>query len=241
MWIIHIPSFNNNVFFFRAFANERSGSFCNILHTIIIPPQTVFVMCLNLLLGPSAIYSLRHTFLTEWVMSSRSLSWHFHINTLIAILCSAHVGTHVAERDTYGAFVLRDSLLTAKYTATYFLGFQLPTTLPSLGCLRTTGPTIPPQDTNWWTVPAGGGAVTTTQGSIGLTETSGMIRLSQNFSQDGPYTVRYSSSTCFFFHLRQNWRYQRFFHLCASKPAFLTLQRNYPTSGIIKYKFYCQV
>jgi len=91
-----------------------------------------------------------------------------------------------------------------------------------------------------WTVPAGGGAVATTQGGIGLATTSCMITLSLNFSQDGPYTVRYSSRTCFFFHFRQNCRYRRFFfHLRASKPAFRTLERNYPASGIIKYKFYC--
>jgi len=89
-----------------------------------------------------------------------------------------------------------------------------------------------------WTVPAGGGAVTATQGGIGLAATSCMITLSLNFSQDGPYTARYSC-TCCFFRLRQNCRYRRFFHLRASKPAFLTLERNYPASGIIKYKFYC--
>jgi hypothetical protein len=55
-------------------ANERSGSFCNILHKTIIPPQTVFVMCLNLLLGLSAFYSLQHMFLTGQVMGSRPLS-----------------------------------------------------------------------------------------------------------------------------------------------------------------------
>jgi len=65
---------NNNVLYFRAFTNECSGSFCNILHTIIIPPQTVFVMCLNLVLGPSAIYSLRHMLLIEKVMGSQPLS-----------------------------------------------------------------------------------------------------------------------------------------------------------------------
>jgi hypothetical protein len=56
---------NHNVFFFRAFVNERSGSFRNFLHTIVIHPQTLFVTCLNLVLGPSAIYSPWHMFLTE--------------------------------------------------------------------------------------------------------------------------------------------------------------------------------
>ena len=66
-----------------------------------------------------------------------------------------------------------------------------------------------------------------------------MIRLSQNFVQDGPHEVRYCSCTGFFFRLRQHCRYQLLFNLRASKPAFLNLERNYPASGIIEHKFYC--
>lgn len=114
---------NYNVFFFRAFANECSGLFCNILHTIIIRPKTVFVTCLNLVLGHSAIYSLRHMFLTEQVTGSQHLSRLFHTNTLIAIYVP-HVGKHVAALDTYGPVVPRDSLLTTSTRPRTFSAFD---------------------------------------------------------------------------------------------------------------------
>ena len=47
-WQLNCSNYSNNiiiiiniVFFFKAFTNERSRPFCNILHTIIIPPQSV--------------------------------------------------------------------------------------------------------------------------------------------------------------------------------------------------------
>jgi len=101
---------------------------------------------------------------------------------------------------------------------------RLPNTLPFSGLLRTSGSAIPPRETNWLTVPTGGGAVTTTQNGIELTETSRMIALSRNVGHVGPYTERYCSGTCFFFRLRQNCRYQMFFfHLRDVTSPFLLL------------------
>jgi len=45
----------------------------------------------------------------------------------------------------------------------------------------------------------------------------------RNVGQDGPHTVCYCSGTCFFFRLRQNCRYQMFFHLIDITSPFLLL------------------
>jgi hypothetical protein len=130
----------------------------------------------------------------------------FHINTLTAIY-APHMSVHMSQGGTHMAHLYRvipylpQSTQPSTFSA---FDFQPRCLLPD-GC-EPQGPRSlcgTPTDG----LPAGGGAVTTMQGGIGLTETSGMIRLSQKFGQDGPYTVRYSSCTCFFFFcLRQNCR-----------------------------------
>jgi len=53
-------------------------------------------MCFNLVLGLSAIYSLRQIFLKERNMWSWPLSWLLHMNTLTAIY-SPHMSVHSSE------------------------------------------------------------------------------------------------------------------------------------------------
>jgi len=200
-----------------AFKNDRSGPVFNTLHTIIISPQSVCNLlefgagtCCDLQSPANISNRTSHGVVTSFLTSShqhseskfmlhtyrytRRRAGHIWPICTAAILTYGQVQSHVISR-----------LSTSKHVAFF-------------KTLRTPWSAIPPRDTNWWTIPTAGGTVITTQGGIGLTETSGIIRLSRNVRQDGPHTVRYCSGTCFFFHLRQNCRYQRFFfHLRASK------------------------